>query len=768
MHDAGLSNSPYDARIFEVTDAQLSAELKKWTGVSPALHPVGELLDRHWEAGFAYARLCTADARSAGMLTTAAFTRLFGETLRQTGPTAAWRPRLLVTVRRIAAEWDNDRRRELLHPALRSEGEGAERVAARLLPPADRRLLSGAFQRLPQAARCLLWHTEVEAEPLSVPAGLLGLDDESARLELDRARDRLREECLQVHRELAPEQECRQYLRMLDVTYRRGGIDVDSDLRGHLNRCAHCSDTACQLTFFNEGLGVALAEAVLGWGARDYLVKRASLADGTAEAESMAPPVPTSAAAAAPMIAGESFFADGPAPIPARPRHAPAPAAESFAPATGSFAPAGGAFVPSAESFPPGAESFAPVAEDFGHAGEFSASPADPFAEAFAPAGEASAPTNRPFGGSADQSFSAPANQAAPAKQAFATGSVPSPAEPGPRRSRRAARRAEAGTATGPDTGTARTCTGRAALKAARRAARRRNLTAAVATVSALVVLPLVIWSVGGSGDDSSTAAGDRPSEAPDSGAGTATRNPSWAGAAEAAKGDLRGRLHNIGSGLCVGIADGKAVEGAETELAKCSSAPGQQWSYETDGLMRSGADPGLCLDSHLGYSVRLARCTGIPDSETDNIRYDFTLQGTLVPRFDQDLALSPAATDGSGALVVKTREDEGDAQHWVIDTSQTELQLAVVNWDSAAETPKTATPAPTPAPEASKTPKATTTPSATPSTSQPGSASASPPDDSCYDDPYSCSWGDGDDGWSGGGYGGGYGGGWGHGGGHH
>ena len=89
---------------------------------------------------------------------------------------------LLVTVRRIAAEWDTDRRRELLHPELQSETEGAERVAARLLPPANRRLLSGAFQRLPQAARCLLWHTEVEAEPLAVPAGLLGLDEESAKV----------------------------------------------------------------------------------------------------------------------------------------------------------------------------------------------------------------------------------------------------------------------------------------------------------------------------------------------------------------------------------------------------------------------------------------------------------------------------------------------------------------------------------------------------------------------------------------------------------
>ncbi|MFE5894480.1 ricin-type beta-trefoil lectin domain protein [Streptomyces sp. NPDC056462] len=739
MRDAGLSNSPSDARLFDVTDAQLSAELKKWTGVTPALHPVGELLDRHWEAGFAYARLCTADARSAGMLTTAAFTRLFGETLRQTGPTAAWRPQLLVAVRRIAAEWDTDRRRELLHPALQSEAEGAERVAARLLPPANRRLLSGAFQRLPQSARCLLWHTEVEAEPLAVPAGLLGLDAESARVELGRANERLREECLQVHRELAPEHECRQYLRMLDVTYRRGGVDVDPDLRGHLDRCEHCSDAASQLTFFNDGLGAALAEAVLGWGARDYLESRARQAAAPAEAEP----------AAAPPIVGESFFADGaaafapPGDAAATPGAAPG-AAPGSAPASAvnSRASAGRRRrAPAVESVAPGGEPPAPA----GATSAFPGRPAAPAGEPFTLAGEPFAP--------AGASYAAP-------------DMVSSPGEAGPRTTRRAARRTapktDPATATRSGATSTRTCSGRVALKAARRAARRRNLTAAVATVSALVVLPLVIWSTNGSGDGSAPAANDRPTETPGPGTGSATTNPSWAGAAEAAKGELQGRLYNIGSGLCVGVVGGKAVRDAETELTKCSSgAAGQQWSYETDGLVRSGANPDLCLDSHLGYSVRLAPCTGATDSATKNVRYDFTLQGTLVPRFNQDLALSPAATDGSGALVLKTREDDSDDQHWVVDTSKPELQLEVVNWDSEAERVKTADPTPAPTSRPPRTP--TPTPSATPTASQPTATSPTPSDASCYHYPYSCS-SDGQNGWSGGGYGGsgGYGGGYG------
>lgn len=260
MKDAGLSNSPTPAPAYDASDVELSAELKKWTGTTPALHPVGELLDRHWEAAFAYARLCTSGPRPAGMLTTAAFTRLFGESLRQSGPTSAWRPHLLVTVRRLAAEWEGDHRHEMLHPELRSTSGGGNRVAARLLPAPDRRLLSRAFQNLPQSARCLLWHAEVEAEPLEIPAGLLGLSVSDAAVELGRARGRLREECLHVHREVVPQEECRRYIRLIDVTCRRRSFEIDPDLAKHLADCMHCRYAADQLNQFNGDLALALAE----------------------------------------------------------------------------------------------------------------------------------------------------------------------------------------------------------------------------------------------------------------------------------------------------------------------------------------------------------------------------------------------------------------------------------------------------------------------------------------------------------------------------
>ncbi|MGW3958101.1 RICIN domain-containing protein, partial [Streptomyces sp. NPDC004752] len=289
------------------------------------------------------------------------------------------------------------------------------------------------------------------------------------------------------------------------------------------------------------------------------------------------------------------------------------------------------------------------------------------------------------------------------------------------------------------------------------RRVRRRNLALAVTTVSGLVVLPFVLWSV--LGHDTAPAPGPQTGRTP--GSGSAPSEPSWIGASATAQGTLRGRLHNLASGLCVGVVGKKAVEGAEAELARCSSAAGQQWTYETDGLLRNAADPDLCLDSHLGYSVRLAPCTGAAQPRTRSVRYDFTLQGALVPRWNQDLALVPAATDGSGALVAKSRS-AADAQRWVVDTSRPELQMQVVNWDTDGGPSPTATTGPAPraerAPSASPAPSPTKTsdPRPTPSSSGFAGTCATGPGRHPYPYPYrppypdSCSW---DGSYYGGGY---------------
>ncbi|MFF8941966.1 ricin-type beta-trefoil lectin domain protein [Streptomyces sp. NPDC014864] len=754
MNDPGLPNSRQRSGRPATTDEELSAELRKWTGGTPAVSPVGQLLDRHWEAACAYARLCTAGPHPAGMLTTAAFTRLFGQTLRQSGPAAAWRPQLLVTVRRIAAEWAADHRLEMLHPDLRTAAGEGGRIAARLLPQTDRRLLSQAFQRLPETARALLWHTEVEAEPLAAPARLLGLDEEGARIELRRARERLREECLQVHRELAPDQDCLRYFRLLDVTYRRGGVAMDPDLARHLAGCTHCRHTAGQLGRFNADLGGALAEGVLGWGAQAYRESRL----GTPEE---APAGEAGPAPAATPGGGGTFVPSPPAPpaggevFGSAPRGVPV-GGEDFGGAS-SVLPGGGGDLGVASSVGPGGGGDLGVASSAGFGGGGVFGPVPPGAtgggEAFASAslaasaGGGGAPSPRAAGRPSRR----PAAPRRGARAAAGSAEVPVPS---------ASFAADAGP---------RTAGRRSAHRAARRAARRRNLTIAVATVSGLVVLPLVLWSALGSGDGGAPGTDARPSDTPSD---TPSAGPSWAGAGRAGQTTLRGRLHNVASGLCVGLVGKKAVKGAEAELATCSSTPGQQWIYERDGLLRSAAAPGLCLDSHLGYSVQLAPCAQAGGPGAKNVRYDFTPRGLLVPRFDRDLALTPAATDGAGSLVLKTRADS-EVQRWVIDTSQPGLQMAEVDWDAGGR--PSSTPA-APGPSASGKPTAAPASSAPPTgpSGQPTPAGCSPyrcQGDGRYDHGHRYGHGDGSgygydsgsgygyDGGSGYGYDGGYGG---------
>ncbi|MET7913793.1 ricin-type beta-trefoil lectin domain protein [Streptomyces avermitilis] len=733
MNDGVLSNSPDPAASHEVTDEQLAAELKKFAGKRTVHYPVSELLARHWEEAFSYARLCTDGAHPAGMLTTAAFTRLFEEAARQGGPTAAWRPQLLVAIRRIAAEWDSDHRRPLLHPELRSGPGATGRAAARLLPPENRRLVSRAFQRLAEPVRCLLWHTQVEGEGIDVPAALLGLDVDGATVKLERAREQLREGCLDVHREFAAGDECRRYARLLDVSLRRGDDALDPDLSDHMAGCAHCRCAAEQLNRFYDRLPLLLAEGVLGWGAREYLDARGERAPGTVEKTADRP----TADAAPPAVVADARmdFASDTAPdgtadtardfTADRPEDFAAHATREF-PAAGT-SPGFGPDVPpdvvddAAQAFAVAADARLDFAsgpgEGLPHAPRENGNPhrsADPLAPGHGASARHAAGANAGVGRATDTGASArhAADVGAGARPSTDTGgSARHTAGPGD-----GSRSARVVPPVGP----------RSAHKARRRAQRRRRHVAlAVLTVSACVVVPLALWSGSWSGGGG-TAAG-RSSGEPGTGTGTGSSLP-WVGAAAATpSGTVQGRIRNADSGLCIGISKNKAVAGAEAVLVDCTSSVTQRWEYETDGLLRSLDAPELCLDSHLGYSVQLAACAGESQPGAKNVRYDFTRQGSLVPRWNQDLALTSASGARGAALVLKPRTDS-ESQRWLADTSN-DLEMQSVNWgigsESTAPTTRSAKSSPTPTPADAPT-TGTPKPSRTPSTGSATSGGAS------------------------------------------
>ncbi|MFI0808567.1 RICIN domain-containing protein [Streptomyces echinatus] len=254
-------------------------------------HAVALLLARHWRATRDYAVVClVAAGPTAQLVATAAFHQVLARTASGVLG-GALRPQLLVAVRDIVRAWADDDAARVALPELRKTTGGRGLRATKPGPAESRQLAARAFEVLPGASQCLLWHAEVEAEPINIPAGLLGIDTTTATTALEQAREQFRAACVRAHRELAPTGECRFYNRLLDVPIRRGGALLP-DVRRHLTVCSHCRYAAGQLGHFDGGLPLLLAETVLGWGARRYLDSRPGRG---APEERPAPPSPAAA-----------------------------------------------------------------------------------------------------------------------------------------------------------------------------------------------------------------------------------------------------------------------------------------------------------------------------------------------------------------------------------------------------------------------------------------------------------------------------------------
>ncbi|GAB7102772.1 RICIN domain-containing protein [Streptomyces phaeofaciens JCM 4814] len=287
MHSPNPPRPPYPPRPGWTpgeSDAQLAARLARGDGIG---HAVALLLARHWRAAHDYAAVCLATEDSARLVAAAAFHTVFGR-LADGRPCGALRPQLLVAVRETVREWAGSDGVSAVLPELRKTVGGRGLRAARPGTPERRQLAEHAFRSLPAASQCLLWHVEVEAEPLSVPAGLLGIDGMTAAAALEQAREQFRAGCVRAHRELAPAGECRFNNRLLDVPLRRGGTLLP-EVRQHLARCRYCRHAAEQLSHFDGGLDMLLAETVLGWGARRYRDSRPGRAGSAGRPDRPAP-----------------------------------------------------------------------------------------------------------------------------------------------------------------------------------------------------------------------------------------------------------------------------------------------------------------------------------------------------------------------------------------------------------------------------------------------------------------------------------------------
>ncbi|MFI2205225.1 ricin-type beta-trefoil lectin domain protein [Streptomyces sp. NPDC020192] len=126
------------------------------------------------------------------------------------------------------------------------------------------------------------------------------------------------------------------------------------------------------------------------------------------------------------------------------------------------------------------------------------------------------------------------------------------------------------------------------------------------------------------------------------------------------------GSLRELASGRCLDVRGGRVEAGAGMRLAPCSSGVSQQWSYQDDGLLRSAADPSLCLAADPGTkSVVLAGCL-VHEGE---VAYDITVRGEILLRWHEGLALAAAAGAGGVADGVGLAQRDGAAgERWVLE----------------------------------------------------------------------------------------------------
>ncbi|GAA3738536.1 sigma-70 family RNA polymerase sigma factor [Salinactinospora qingdaonensis] len=229
------------------------------------------LYRRHAEAARGLARQLVRSAEVDDVVSEA-FARVLSVLRRGSGPTVAFRPYLLTSLRHIVYDRYRTDSRQIATDDMATFDEG-EPFVDPALAGLERSLIARAYLSLPEHWRSVLWHTEIEgAKPADV-APLLNLTPNSVSALAYRAREGLRRAYLQMH--LAgevPTEECRPALSQLGA-YVRGGLAKRdaATVDRHLDSCAHCRAVYAELSDVNIGLRGVVGPLIAGPAMAGYL-----------------------------------------------------------------------------------------------------------------------------------------------------------------------------------------------------------------------------------------------------------------------------------------------------------------------------------------------------------------------------------------------------------------------------------------------------------------------------------------------------------------
>ncbi|WP_050670916.1 sigma-70 family RNA polymerase sigma factor [Luteipulveratus halotolerans] len=230
----------------------------------------GQLWARHADSARRLAA-SIAPSRDVDDLVSESFTRVLRAIDGGGGPTTAFRPYLLSTIRRVAIDtgrtYSNrvrltDDEDELDLPTLITPSE-------KVVDREEQQVVWSAWKSLPEETQTLLWHLCVEDETPAQLAPVLGTTANGVSSRAKRAKERLRQAFLSEYAAggaaAATSEECQDVRRQLGAHVRDGLSSRDqAAVRAHLDGCDSCGVALLAVTDTNAAMRVLILPLVVG------------------------------------------------------------------------------------------------------------------------------------------------------------------------------------------------------------------------------------------------------------------------------------------------------------------------------------------------------------------------------------------------------------------------------------------------------------------------------------------------------------------------
>lgn len=228
----------------------------------------GDLHDRHRDAAVAVARHLARDRHEADDLVSEGFARVLAALRKGAGPSEAFRPYLLTTVRRLAYDGTAHRQRERPDDEVAIDLTTPDDAVEALTDGFDAAMVATAYASLPERWQAILWHTEVEGQRPAEVAPLLGIQPNAVAALAYRAREGLRQAYLSAHARSAPDRACRDAVPQLGALV-RGGLSrrAEAKVRQHMDECDRCRAAYGEVVHLDSTIRGALAVVVVGGAA---------------------------------------------------------------------------------------------------------------------------------------------------------------------------------------------------------------------------------------------------------------------------------------------------------------------------------------------------------------------------------------------------------------------------------------------------------------------------------------------------------------------